>query len=914
MGWLSGAGCGSDDAGACAPGDPECEQQTCEGGCPDGQVCASGRCVAEGLQCSYAGEECNPAQSTSEGFLCIDWAGRGGREAVCSQVCASDATCPVGSSCFMLRSALDSACTTAADCSTDMMCIQGTCRFTACQPSECEGFASGQQSCQERYGSDPAFDEGAKCYEFGNEANYCLPAGTRLLDESCINVDQALQTEDFEQTCAVGLGCVAGTCRVPCESSSECPTSQTCVVGEATDLGDGVGFCAQPCTPFEDDTCSDEQTCRPVGPDAGHCVSAGDKPSFSRCTPGEGECEPDTLCVEYTTAGNQPEARCQPMCDLSAAPPAEDGTIGEGAQTARDATCPQPPEAPASVRFVHVAQGLGPVDIYERGEETPVIGALDFEAAFPDVSTDGGWHHLEPGRYEFAVLPAGAPHTDRPLVEVSADLSSGVGKELYLGPAQRPQSAVVVAADRPQASSGPLARLVHLVDQAGALDVIALAEGGDLQEPTDHIVLAEQLDFGEGGALVGMPADTLRVLAFKAGSDRTSADEAVLEFVDLEIDDDTTLVLAGSLAAADPTVEQRATLLPLVDDAPTVGDGPRLSCTARADDAFGFCQQICTGGAADFGQDVCAGEAMGCTATEFPRRDEWLTLCAPVGEAGAGAACDPERPHGGCDEGLYCLQYGAGAPEVDGVRGRCTPLCAVDEEADTELSCLPDQSCQALAYDGSFDVGQCGWQCEPGGDYGDGSCPSGLRSCKPIASLHEDVSGQSAPMVRHEQPFCSPSGPAEAGQPCRGLDCEPGTECLFGRSEQVDLVSTLLSPYFASANESAVCRPQCDPFDGDQASHECEADETCLFNYPWSAEVGHCAPIEEDLAPMQSCDKPGLACGEDSICALNQGEALCYRFCDYMGADAQGAFAQSTCPSGLVCGPFVNDIGICQEE
>ncbi|WP_168210417.1 DUF4397 domain-containing protein [Persicimonas caeni] len=910
--WIA-AGCGQ-PVTYCAPGDPNCEAG-CVGGCGAGEYCANGQCVSIELQCNQAGEECNPRAQSSDGFLCIDWDGQGVREAMCSQMCSPDATCPAGSSCFVLSSNFDTPCQSASDCREDMLCIQGTCRYTACQPSECTGFLSGQQACAQKYADHPNFADGAKCYEFENQSNYCFPAGQRQLGEACVDINTALQQQEFTATCAAGLGCVSGTCRTPCESDEDCDGEDTCTLSAATNLGTGVGFCANTCTPFEEGACGPGKMCQPVGPDEGHCVPTGTKPAFSQCVPGENECEMGTLCVEYDTPGGQTEARCHPICDLTAAPPGADGTVSDSAQAARDATCPQPPAALASVRLVHLSELAGPVDVYVAGEDDVLVEGLDFGGVHPAPSS-ASWLEMEPGRYRLTAVPAGAPRTDRPLVDVTVDLASGVGEEIYIAPpaptsSDDAQSVVIEAHGADVRTSQTELRVVHLLSDTDAVDVVVVDAADDAAELSNQIVLAEDLAFGQGGALVSVPAEELRVLVFASGADRTDTSAALVNAT-ITASADSTAVLRGTLDPDDFYDASQPTVLELGDAPDAAPRGTQFSCTALDNGAYGFCQQVCSGGASDFGTGACEGDAMGCTPTQYPARAEWLTLCAPVGDGGSGTSCDPQRPNGQCQEGLFCMPYGTGVePSDDGLLGRCTPLCEVDGSGTSALGCEEGQSCKPVAYDGSYDIGQCGWSCDAGADYADDRCPAGLKSCKPTASLREDASGQTAPVVQDEQPFCSASGPVAAGETCGGRDCVAGTECIYPRSEQTDLVSTLLPQYFGASGLVPTCTPQCDPFDADSSEITCASGETCLPNYPWSAEVGHCAPIDTWVAPNQPCDNPGLACGEDSICVIYQGGQDCLRFCDYEGADAQGAYAQSTCPPGLVCEPFVADIGVC---
>jgi hypothetical protein len=202
----------------------------------------------------------------------------------------------------------------------------------------------------------------------------------------------------------------------------------------------------------------------------------------------------------------------------------------------------------------------------------------------------------------------------------------------------------------------------------------------------------------------------------------------------------------------------------------------------------------------------------------------------------------------------------------------------------------------------------------PDTSYSDATCPTGLQSCLPRATLQEDLSGtgDNPPVVVEEQTFCSASGTLAVGEPCDLNQCAPGAECIFERSVQGDLVSTLLSPYFGGAGQFPTCHAYCDPFDGDSAAYTCADGETCLVNWPWSAEVGHCAPIAEERAPLETCEQPGLACGVDSVCTFLEGRPTCLRLCDYEGGTAPETFRRSTCPDGLHCEPLVADVGVCR--
>lgn len=882
----------------------------CEPACDSGQICIQGECVVSGSSCSEAGERCVPEHAEASGFVCMDWSGRRGGGAICSTSCAGSGQCERGSLCFALHSSGDASCQVSADCAPGKECLQGWCRYAACQPSECSGPIGGQAECEARYGGQAGFGNGARCVESGNGAHFCVPAGTRQAGEGCIDAEQAAQTQNYPATCATGLSCVDGSCLKSCAGAGECEAPQSCVIAP----GESAGFCASDCVPFEPGGCPADQTCKPLSPGVGQCVSAGSTPAFSRCTPGEAQCEAGTLCLKYPGTGV--EARCQPICDLAPGAASEDGSIAPGGQAARDATCPQPEVAPASLRIFHAAARLGAVDIYLDNAPDPLVESLAADAVFPAGATSG--HALPGGRYRLRALPAGAPRSDLPLAEYQIDLVAGQGITALLaapGPGAS-EDAEFLPLSAPPANARSAAiefNLVHLSADLGAIDVVLIPAGADASDVSEHILLGESIRRGEvrpvqGGVFAAPVDDGLKLIVFAAGADRSDVGGALFVSDTITLTEDTTLLVTAGAA----TPSHRVAQLAMGQAGGTNAAGARYTCVELEDRNFGFCQQVCADGAADYGQDICQGEQLGCAPNYLADRAQWRNMCVPVGPGQVDARCDPYADHGDCAEGLYCQPIRAEQPATSALTGRCAPLCELSApHAQGALGCEAEQACQPIDPASPFEMGMCGWTCEPDASYRDASCPAGLERCEPTATLQEDPSGQGPPLVRREQPFCAASGPRAPGENCTGGDCGAGSTCLFPRSVQTDFTTTLASPYFGGPGLQPVCMPACDPFDRDSAAHRCASGETCLFN-AWNAEVGHCAPIVEDLDPLQRCTQPGLACGEDSICALNLGTPVCFRFCDYLGTDAQGAYLPSTCPGELRCEPLINDIGICQ--
>ena len=925
------AGCGAECPETPCPGEMVCETGTCVkpstgcGGCAPGQSCEGGECVWDDPQCDGAGEPCNPSGPLSDGFLCVPWTGDR-NEAVCADICGPETSCGEGAACVLLQTLNDSSCNSSDDCPEDKTCSSGRCRFAACRPSECSGFLEGDEVCNQKYGDNQRqYPNGAKCYPIRSGANYCLPAGTKETGESCTAVEQAIQAQDYTDTCAAGFACADGTCVKACTSADACSGDKECVGVDSATIREGIGQCATTCTPFTEGECGEGQTCKPIAEGTGRCVDAGDKSAYAVCEPGANECEKGLACITHQAAEPRLDieriARCHPICDTSVGETNEEGELPEEAQNKRDATCPQPEPVAAAYRVVHVAGGAETVDVYRAGESMPVVSGL----GPGETNGDGPEDYLtvETGEHDYSALPEGAPPTDLPLAEWTERLASGEGRIFVLAAPDPEGDAELRAVSFPApvestaSDSEAAVRIAHTIPDMEAVDVVAVPvdemPGGD-----SEILLAEELETDGVGDLKTLSSATYDIYVFEAGADRTSAD-AVLSYDAITLDGMSTLHLRGTLVPDDayPNYPMLA-----VDAAPKPNqrpDTPPTTCVENADRPFGYCQQICTGGADDYGTDVCDGDSMGCRPTLDREAQEWDHLCGPVGGAEVGESCNPFAPIGDCAEGNYCLEYGntREGHQSGGDRGVCHSLCAIDGEGAASLGCAGSEACKPLAYRGDFGVGECGIPCEPTEDYtaAESNCPAGLESCRPVASLQYDSSGQgnTPPVVREEQAFCSSSGDIEPGEVCQAADCRPKAECMFPRSEQRSLLNSLLSPYVGSSGQTPSCKLRCDPFDGDDSAATCGEGETCLFNYPWSAEVGHCATIASQKAPGDPCDTPGLACGEDSICADRGQQSICMRFCDYEGPDVEGKLRQSTCPSGYKCAPFTRDVGVCEK-
>jgi hypothetical protein len=886
----------------------------CTPACGSGQTCVNGVCVGAMGQCSVAGQSCDPRRVAGQDYLCIDWGGADGQGARCTTSCVT-AGCEEGSLCFLLSWGPAPSCATDSQCRAGEVCSGGNCYTAACRPSECAGTGLGDARCDAHHQGQAGFEAGAKCHEVGNGASYCFPAGRGGENDSCMDFVTAYNAGQLDRTCMSGLMCVAGECRRGCTETSDCRGDEACIGGGPTTMG----FCGPSCTPFESGSCGPGQTCFPVTPSEGYCRPAGERDVFERCEPGAGQCADGLICVTYQATPGQEEARCQHMCNVAVAPAGADGRVSPAAQTLRDQSCPQPAERPVYASFVHLARSAGPVDFYIDGrlvDDQPA--RFEARVAPGGASPDHGFGEIDPGTRRLAVRTAGAPTTDAPLAEAVVVTSRG---EHYLWvlvpvPGGTAEAVELVSYDVTELAARALqgASFVHAIPDLAAVDLFALSAGTAWSR---EAATALALDLGPGQASafsIGLEAP-MDIYVFAVSEPEPSPDTARLIFRDVAtIGEPTFWMLRGTLDPDDLNDTAALTALPAEFPASAADDEAVFTCIDSGNGIYGHCQQRCVGPSA-YGSGLCRGESMGCAPIWRNELLEWQHGCVPVGPAASGVPCDPRATYGQCGEGLYCLEYGNAAPHytATGLRGLCTPLCSDADAGSDVLVCDDGQICGPWSYTESFDVGRCGYPCDPGTGYADVSCPSGLQSCLPVSTLEDDpvAPGLAPPIVVVQEPLCSSSGSLAAGQGCAGLDCEAGTECLFPRSRQSDFVSTVLSQYFGGAGLRPVCTPQCDPFGTGRAAHRCQDGETCLFNYPLSADVGHCAPIVEERPILGACERPGESCGEDAICVINGGQNICFRFCQYLGAGSQGGFGRSSCPSGYQCAPFVQDIGYC---
>ncbi len=927
---LGCGGCGDDpcDLGECPSGtlclvsefdssQASCvtPDQACRPACQATERCNDQReCEVVEAQCGSAGESCDPRFATKDGFLCLDADGAGPADSTCLEFCNTDGTCDTGALCFAVDSPTDNACPNGNECTDSKVCDQGVCRDRVCRASECEGFVDGQKTCTDLYAENDNFPNGSQCIELNNGTNFCFPAGPKKIGESCESLETAFPETDFTNTCQTGALCINNSCREACSNDETCRDGNSCVIGEGLELG----FCGQKCTPFSAGDCGSGSTCLPLEGGQGLCIEGGTKQAFEACQPGESECVDGTLCIPFETD----LGRCQPLCDLSAGEANPDGSVGEFPQAQRDATCPQSELSGAFYR-IHNSAELGTnIDVYLGDNPTPAFSNLELSGRSDGDTNQAGsqYAEIDPKQYLIKILPAGAPRTDPPLVELSANLISGAILDFFVIPVdQTPDKAELIffsAANEsePMAGKTKLAVQHTLVDVVD-IDLILVPVNDDLSDPLNQVEVANDLAFKSRSGFIEIEDGTYDILAFPKDDPRTSRTNIVATASGVTMNGGTkTLIVRGS---ADPDDLPLAAIdiLEGIELPSTRGSGPRFSCVVLNNDVFGFCQQECFDDGSGFSNQTCQGDGNGCNPVNLSENSKWKNLCGPTGNLQIGEACVPTKIWDSCAEGLHCLEYGNTAEGFEAqARGRCQPLCISDRPNDSTLKCGSDQACQPLVYNDDYKMGECNYACDPDTSYQDLVCPAGLQSCKPIASQVPDIAGGTTPSIQNEQSFCSASGNIATGEPCSGSDCQAGNECMFPRSSgQSTFIASVASQYFGGPGLSPTCTPQCDPFDNDSSSSICANDETCLFNFPWSAEVGHCAKITETVAPLSECQNPGESCGPDSICVVNGAANICFQFCQYEGP-LNGTLQASGCSLGSVCNPFVNDIGVCQPQ
>jgi hypothetical protein len=902
------SGCGGCASSAC---DPVCSEgevcsngqcvlviATCDGGCPDGQMCQDGICASAPIvtTCRTLDQPCDDTRSDSAEFIC--WNPDGGQESgLCRHRCDTSGGCPSGSACFFLSLTDERSCEATDACDPGEVCYQGVCRDTICRLSECEGFLRGIETCR-TIRSEEAEEGGVACVHYGNQARYCEEAGPQELGADC------LPSGEVEVRCQSGLACIDQRCVVACDAEEECLGELACLGIEDGAVDTGVGYCGRTCEPFVVESCGSGETCLPVTADVAACSPAGSGEEFADCSADPFSCRDGLVCGSFQTGQLTTTGRCLPSCDLRVGPAAEDGTVSDLDQIKRDATCPQPSPPAASLDVLHVFESRGAIDVYVGEASDPSIASLDFGERSSLVE---GFFSWTGGAVDVVVVPAGAPRSDPPVGRYFWQPVAGGFSQIVLAPdPDRPDRGTLFELDLGALSGGivtsPSLHVVVAISDSPSLDVVAL------DPETGAELWSVEAAVAEVSELVYVVPQKVDLVLVPRGQNPMSEPLASLSDVEIPQNGRLELVLYGTFSEDDGEF-LRARFYAIGDLLP---DGPpelSYSCVPLGG-FFGFCQENCSDDPTVYGASACAAE-MSCAPNQLPSTREWESLCSPLGGRVENESCDSFTRYASCSEGFYCQEFGNAADGFNpAARGRCASLCLVGGPQPPFASCPDSQACKELDED--YPIGECGFPCVPDRNYSDGACPNGLKTCLPRVLLRRDPMGQGEPIVEDVPSFCDASGTTQAGGLCTGNDCVAGTECMYPRSIQNDFVSSLLSQYFGGGELSPVCRPQCDPFDHELSATVCGAGETCLFNYPWSADVGHCAPIVESVVVGKECSRPGESCGLDSICVVMGGEPVCRRFCEYEGPASATTFRRSTCSARLECAPFVNDIGICR--
>ncbi|MAQ13268.1 MAG: hypothetical protein CMN30_00510 [Sandaracinus sp.] len=334
---------GADDQnGICAlyPGSGGGTTDCTTTGCPSGQTCQSGTCVADMGDGSYCSTCSSDGECGGNGDYCIPYAN--GR--FCGQSCSSSADCPAGAECYGLPTSTggtvnqclslgsgsnancdtSTGCRSAADCAAGEICDgTGTCipqptggseLGTPCEESaECNSglcaFAGGQQVCTQGCSDlQPATSCPVDFYCQGGAVcgdGLCVRGGTGAGGPG------AACTEDTD--CATLL-CDRGTCSQPCQigGATLCESGYECQAG----VGNGCGACkpegsvgglGDPCT--NRDECSTQECAFRAG--AGFCTNYCDEtttcPDGFACTAVD---EMVSICLETEGAELRDNSGC----------------------------------------------------------------------------------------------------------------------------------------------------------------------------------------------------------------------------------------------------------------------------------------------------------------------------------------------------------------------------------------------------------------------------------------------------------------------------------------------------------------------------------------------------------------------------------------------------------------------------
>ncbi len=242
------------------------EQECCEGGCNDDELCHQCSCVSyDPATCQFQNQPCDVDGQFSGGYMCTSFGEFS--EPRCMGLCNPpaanpDATCPDPDSICLYEDTSQPNGSCMTDCSIDDICG----------------------------------DEGMRCIHHGaaNDDGLCMPTtGSGNVGDSC-------NPDDFFD-CGAHAICVGGTCHQSCRpfdlDESDCPTGSSCLA-----FGANLGMCALD-TSVGDGSCTNEFTA--CSEDATGCFQdfdGGGLICYEFCrlqTEGADDCPSDYTCFQH---------------------------------------------------------------------------------------------------------------------------------------------------------------------------------------------------------------------------------------------------------------------------------------------------------------------------------------------------------------------------------------------------------------------------------------------------------------------------------------------------------------------------------------------------------------------------------------------------------------------------------------
>ena len=308
----SGGDTGGNRCGTATPctGNQEC---TREEYCDDG--CCRARDIPE--TCSQAGQECSGPSWSTLNFVCSMPEGGGVGE--CLERCETDGPlstddhgCPTGLWCL---DSGDPVVNEAAGAYLDGACVPGDCN-DSCFAVAGDCTESDLYTCSDGAGT---------CYAIGNDASFCIEAGTQAEGEDC---NATSLSGEPGTLCAAGRMCYNGTCVAPCVYGTDTKAA-VCTDGECLPVFDHTGdntpgVCGDECTAFSDGECAEGFACTwNIGFFSGSVTGWACSELSSDTLAGNGEeCDPDgatSTCGEglwcIPTIEDDAVGTCQQVCD-----------------------------------------------------------------------------------------------------------------------------------------------------------------------------------------------------------------------------------------------------------------------------------------------------------------------------------------------------------------------------------------------------------------------------------------------------------------------------------------------------------------------------------------------------------------------------------------------------------------------